>query len=440
MRSVTRRRRAARSACQVPRAGSTRPRSSARLGGPRAQGRRRRRCATAPGGAHRRATRYTRIGSLFVLGDALARPACRARLERRADEAAEERRRARRPRLELRVELARDEPRMVGQLDDLDEPALLERPADDEPRLDEPLAVACCSPRSGAGGARGSSPRRTARARASRRPARPPARRAASSRRDPRSPSARAAGRSPGYGVSGSISVEFAPSSPTTCRANSETATCMPRQMPRYGIRRSRATLAGEDLPLPAARAEAARHEHAVDALEQLGRLLVRHVLGVDPAHADARSRARSPACLSASCTERYASWSFTYLPTSAISTSSRRLCDALEQLVPLGEIRLGRARGRASRTTSRSSPSSCSTRGTSYTSGTSGLATTAPGSTSAKSAILSRMSRDSSSCERQTMTSGWIPMRRSSFTECCVGFVFSSPAASMNGTSVTWT
>jgi hypothetical protein len=23
---------------------------------------------------------------------------------------------------------------------------------------------------------------------------------------------------------------------------------------------------------------------------------------------------------------------------------------------------------------------------------------------------------------------------------ECCVGFVFSSPAASMNGTSVTWT
>ena len=29
--------------------------------------------------------------------------------------------------------------------------------------------------------------------------------------------------------------------------------------------------------------------------------------------------------------------------------------------------------------------------------------------------------------------------MRRSSLTECCVGFVFSSPAASMNGTSVTW-
>ena len=32
---------------------------------------------------------------------------------------------------------------------------------------------------------------------------------------------------------------------------------------------------------------------------------------------------------------------------------------------------------------------------------------------------------------------SGWMPMRRSSFTECWVGFVFSSPAWPMNGTSV---
>ena len=68
----------------------------------------------------------------------------RAALERRADELAEERRRPRRPRLELRVELARDEPRVVGQLDDLDEPSLLERPGDDEPVLDELLAVAGC--------------------------------------------------------------------------------------------------------------------------------------------------------------------------------------------------------------------------------------------------------------------------------------------------------
>ena len=29
------------------------------------------------------------------------------------------------------------------------------------------------------------------------------------------------------------------------------------------------------------------------------------------------------------------------------------------------------------------------------------------------------------------------MPISRSSFTECCVGFVFSSPAAAMYGTSV---
>jgi hypothetical protein len=61
--------------------------------------------------------------------------------ERRGDEAAEQWRRSRRPGLELRVELARDEPGMVGELDDLDEPSLLERPADDEPRGRELLAV-----------------------------------------------------------------------------------------------------------------------------------------------------------------------------------------------------------------------------------------------------------------------------------------------------------
>jgi len=62
-------------------------------------------------------------------------------LERCDDELAEERRGSCRARLELRVELARDEPRVIGQLDDLDETALLERPRDDEPVLDELVAV-----------------------------------------------------------------------------------------------------------------------------------------------------------------------------------------------------------------------------------------------------------------------------------------------------------
>ena len=42
---------------------------------------------------------------------------------------------------------------------------------------------------------------------------------------------------------------------------------------------------AGEDLALPAARAETPGYEHAVDLLELGLRLLERHSLGVDPAH-----------------------------------------------------------------------------------------------------------------------------------------------------------
>ena len=62
----------------------------------------------------------------------------------------------------------------------------------------------------------------------------------------------------------------------------------MPRQMPRYGISLLAGDAAGEDLPLPPARAEAARDEHAVDLLELVDGLLERHVLGVDPADMDA--------------------------------------------------------------------------------------------------------------------------------------------------------
>ena len=40
---------------------------------------------------------------------------------------------------------------------------------------------------------------------------------------------------------------------------------------------------------------------------------------------------------------------------------------------------------------------------------------------------------------ERHMSMSGWMPMRRSSLTECCVGLVLSSPAWPMYGTSVRW-
>src|SRR5213082_2259331 len=57
--------------------------------------------------------------------------------ERSAHEIAEQRRRARRPRLELRVELRGDEPRVVRELDDLDEAPLLEGAGHREARVDE---------------------------------------------------------------------------------------------------------------------------------------------------------------------------------------------------------------------------------------------------------------------------------------------------------------
>ena len=94
-----------------------------------------------------------------------------------------------------------------------------------------------------------------------------------------------------GNGVSGSISVEFAPSSPAD----------VPRELGHRDVHAEADAevrdlllardAAREDLPLPAARAEAAGDEHAVDLLELVHRLLVRHVLGVDPAHVHAATR-----------------------------------------------------------------------------------------------------------------------------------------------------
>src|SRR5205823_1120712 len=73
---------------------------------------------------------------LYPIAPALARAP-----ERRLDELTEKRCRPRRPRLELGVELRGHEPRVVRQLDDLDEAALLEGAADDQAGVDEPLAV-----------------------------------------------------------------------------------------------------------------------------------------------------------------------------------------------------------------------------------------------------------------------------------------------------------
>ena len=57
------------------------------------------------------------------------------------------------------------------------------------------------------------------------------------------------------------------------------------------------------------------------------------------------------------------------------------------------------------------------------------------------KSDELAALARPGSAGRQRTSRmSGWMPIERSSLTECWVGLVFSSPAAGMNGISVRWT
>ena len=71
---------------------------------------------------------------------------------------------------------------------------------------------------------------------------------------------------------------------------------------------------------------------------------------------------------------------------------------------------------------------------------GTSMALTTASSSTSHMSAILRLFASVTGRSLRSTSASGWMPMERSAATECCVGLVFCSPDAPMNGTSDTCT
>ena len=56
----------------------------------------------------------------------------------------------------------------------------------------------------------------------------------------------------------------------------------------------------------------------------------------------------------------------------------------------------------------------------------------TASGRTLQNSAIFFRSLAGISRSERHKRMSGWMPIERSSLTECCVGLVFNSPADGM--------
>ena len=72
-----------------------------------------------------------------------------------------------------------------------------------------------------------------------------------------------------GWGVSLLNSVECAALKFTTLRPNSITAHCIPRQMPKNGMPRSRAKRMASTLPFDPALAEAAGHKHAVESGKQ---------------------------------------------------------------------------------------------------------------------------------------------------------------------------
>ena len=112
----------------------------------------------------------------------------------------------------------------------------------------------------------------------------------------------------------------------------------MPRQMPRYGISCSRATRQARIFPShprepnPPGTSTPSACSSSWTASSYV-------MFSASTQRTWTRQPAWTPACLSASWTERYASWSFTYLPTSAISTSSRSSRVRSIELGPLAEL-----------------------------------------------------------------------------------------------------
>ena len=167
-----------------------------------------------------------------------------------------------------------------------------------------------------------------------------------------------------GYGVSGSISVEFAPSRPQTWRANSETATCMPRQMPRYGIASSRATRQARIFPSQPREPKPPGTSTPSTPASSRARLLERHVLGVDPADDDVA------AVVDAGVLERLVDREVGVVELHVLADErdldrSRRVAEPLDELVPLAEVGDRGASSPSFSQTSRSRPCSCSAFGT---------------------------------------------------------------------------
>ncbi len=282
---------------------------------------------------------------------------------RGADEVAEERVRARGPRSQLGVELPRDEERMVGQLDDLGEAPVVRVAREHEPGLLEPLVVGGVDLPAmtvtlvhdllavGGGGQRARHE-------------------VAGLRPQPHGPAEVGHVLLLGEQVDDRVRrrrVELArvgALEPQTLRANSITAHCSPRQMPRNGTPRSRAYRTAATLPsTPRTPNPPGMRTPSTSRERLLGRLPA-EVVGGDPLDLHVG------AVVEPAVVERlhHGQVGVAQVHVLADDRDRDRLgggVDPIDERLPLGEVGLARRRRRC-RASSSSRPSRCSTSGTS--------------------------------------------------------------------------
>ena len=149
------------------------------------------------------------------------------------------------------------------------------------------------------------------------------------------------------------------------------------------------------------------------------------------------RVRLLRPACISASCKDRYESRICTYLPTMAMSTWPSGFALAGDDLAPLGA---GRSGGTSRRSLSHDDVIERllvqQHRDLVDVVGVDGGDDGALLDVGEQRDLAALLLRERC-LQRHSSTSGWMPMPRSSFTECCVGLVLISPEPPTIGTSV---
>ena len=220
---------------------------------------------------------------------------------------------------------------------------------------------------------------------------------------------------------------------PATWRANSMTAICIPRQMPKIGdvVRRGRTSPPGSCLRCPGRRSRRARGcRPACRALAPALSFVI--VLGVDPVDVHVACPARSPrgaAPRRRTDTRRAAG----HICRPDRSSHVCRACfDALDHVLPLGQIRRRARRCAARGRRCRKSWIFSSISGASYSTGSGDVFNHAVGLDVAEHARFSwKMDRSSGSSQRQDDdVRAECPCRCSSLTECWVGLDLCSSRA----------